>query len=318
MTEYPMDLADPRRELERLREALAELQRDRALAETLRRQERQCRQEAERLRSVWDKEQADVDRLERVSISSLLASLAGRKEQRLEQEEAEALAARLQYQSAQRQLEEIQSELEACEGRIQASADCPERYEACLRARQAALKDTDPVLRERISQLEADIAALTGRRRELREALDAGARVQDRLDRAINKLDSAGGWSTWDLLGGGLVSDMMKYSRLDEAQEQIGALRSDLRRYQAELADVERMEQFDVRPSGMMQAVDVFFDNIFTDWMVRDQIQRSQNEMYGLRSRICGIQHRLAHELEETERSLAAAREALDRLVEEA
>ena len=318
MTEYPMDLADPRRELERLREALAELQRDRALAETLRRQERQCRQEVERLRSVWDKEQADVDRLERVSISSLLASLAGRKEQRLEQEEAEALAARLQYQSAQRQLEEIQSELEACEGRIQASADCPERYEACLRARQAALKDTDPVLRERISQLEADIAALTGRRRELREALDAGARVQDRLDRAINKLDSAGGWSTWDLLGGGLVSDMMKYSRLDEAQEQIGALRSDLRRYQAELADVERMEQFDVRPSGMMQAVDIFFDNIFTDWMVRDQIQRSQNEMYGLRSRICGIQHRLAQELEETERSLAAAREALDRLVEEA
>lgn len=318
MTERPMDLADPRRELERLREELAALRRDRALAETLRQQERQCRQEAERLRSAWDREQADVDRLERVSISSLLASLAGRKEERLEQEEAEALAARLQYQSAQRQLEEIQAELAACEDRIRASADCPERYETCLRARQAALKDTDPVLGEQIRRLESDIAALTGRRRELGEALDAGERVLDRLDRAIAKLDSAGGWSTWDLLGGGLVTDMMKYTRLDEAQEQIGALRSDLRRYQAELADVERMEQFDVRPSGMMQAADIFFDNVFTDWMVRDQIQRSQNEMYGLRSRIRGIQERLSRELAEAGRGLADAQAELDRLVEEA
>lgn len=140
----------------------------------------------------------------------------------------------------------------------------------------------------------------------------------ERLGRAIDKLDSAGGWSTWDLLGGGLVSDMMKYSRLDEAQEQIEALRGDLRRYQAELADVERIEHFDVRPGGMTQTVDIFFDNIFTDWMVRDQIQRSQNEMYDLRSRIQGIQNRLTQEMTETNRSLAAAQGDLDRLVEEA
>lgn len=311
-------LTDPRGELARLREELAALRRDQALAETLRQQEAQCRQETERLRQARDREQADVDRLERASLSALLASLTGRKEERLEKEEAEALAARLQYQTAQRQLEEVLSELEACESRIRAAADCPARYEACLRARQAALKALDPVLGERIGGLETDIAALTARRRELREALDAGTRVLERLDQAIDKLNSAGGWSTWDLLGGGLVSDMMKYSRLDEAQEQIEALRGDLRRYQAELADVERIEQFDVRPGGMMQAVDIFFDNIFTDWMVRDQIQRSQEEMYGLQSRICGIQDRLAQEMAHVEETLAAARRDLDRLVEEA
>ena len=137
MTEH---LTDPRQELARLREELAALRRDQALLETLRQQEWQCRREAERLRQAWDKEQADVDRLEGASLSALLASLTGRKEERLEQEEAEALAARLQYQSAQRQLEEVQRELEACQDRIRASADCPERYEAFLRSRQEALK----------------------------------------------------------------------------------------------------------------------------------------------------------------------------------
>ncbi len=101
MTEH---LADPRRELVRLREELAALRRDQALMETLRQQEGQCRREAERLRQAWDKEQADVDRLEGASLSSLLASLTGRKEERLEREEAEALAARRQYRSAPQQL----------------------------------------------------------------------------------------------------------------------------------------------------------------------------------------------------------------------
>ena len=90
MAEHSMDLTDPRRELERLREELAALRRDQALAETLRQQEWQCQREAERLRLSWDKEQADVDRLDRVSLSSLLANLTGRKAERLEKEEAEA------------------------------------------------------------------------------------------------------------------------------------------------------------------------------------------------------------------------------------
>lgn len=318
MAEHSMGLTDPRRELEQLREELAALRRDQALLETLRQQELLCRQKVEQLQAAWNKEQADVDRLERVSLSSVLASLSGRKEERLEQEEAEALAARLQYQTARQQLEEIRSELSDCEERIRRSEDCPARYEVCLRARQAALKAADPVLGERIGRLEADITGLTGRRKELREALDAGDRALERLAAVLKKLDSAGGWSTWDLLGGGLVADMMKYSRLDEAQAQIESLRGDLRRYQAELADVERLEHFDVRPDNTTQVFDIFFDNIFSDWMVRDQIQRSQNEMYGLNSRIEAIQSRLRREMEETEQALAAARRDLDRLVEEA
>ena len=259
-----------------------------------------------------------MDRLERVSVSSLLASLTGRKAERLEKEEAEALAARLRYQSAQLQLEEVQRELDACEERIQELKDCPARYEDCLRARQAALKHADPVLGQRIEELENRITGLTGRRRELQEALDAGQRVLDRLGWALDKLDRAGGWSTWDLLGGGLLSDMMKYSRLDEAQEQIEALRGDLRRYQAELADVERIEHFDVRPGGMMQAMDIFFDNIFTDWMVRDQIQQSRDELDSIQGRVQGIQERLAQQKRETEQEMIAAQEKLDRVVLEA
>ena len=66
------------------------------------------------------------------------------------------------------------------------------------------------------------------------------------------------------------------------------------------------------------QAVDIFFDNIFADWIVRDQIRRSQEEMYGLQGRIGAIQNRLREETAQTQQNLHSARDRLDRLVEEA
>ena len=44
----------------------------------------------------------------------------------------------------------------------------------------------------------------------------------------ISDLDSAQGWGTWDVIGGGLLTDLMKYSRLDDAQASMERLQSAL------------------------------------------------------------------------------------------
>ncbi|EFQ06555.1 hypothetical protein HMPREF9436_01940, partial [Faecalibacterium cf. prausnitzii KLE1255] len=55
----------------------------------------------------------------------------------------------------------------------------------------------------------------------------------------LETLDNAEGWSTWDVMGGGLGVDLAKYAELDDAQEQIEQLQVELRRFKTELADVE-------------------------------------------------------------------------------
>lgn len=55
----------------------------------------------------------------------------------------------------------------------------------------------------------------------------------------LDDLSSAKDWSTWDLLGGGLVSDMMKYDRLDKVQNNIKELQHALRSFRTELADLK-------------------------------------------------------------------------------
>lgn len=212
----------------------------------------------------------------------------------------------LRLQEAERQLSEVQAEILDRQRRIQENADCQRTYEALLREKEGELRKADPVLADQLEKLERQELELTARKRELNEALAAGQQALFCLDAAIGKLDSAEGWGTWDVLGGGLLSDMMKYSRLDEAQSQMEQLRSALRRYQAELADVERMIPFDVRPDGLLSTVDVLFDNIFADLAVLDRISQSKSQLLTVESRIRSIQSGMEQELAETEERLAA------------
>ncbi len=54
---------------------------------------------------------------------------------------------------------------------------------------------------------------------EINEAIEAGQDAQMRLRRIQETLRSAKGWGIYDLLGGGLISGMMKRIRMEKAQQ---------------------------------------------------------------------------------------------------
>ena len=88
------------RELEELREALSREDRLRARQEDLSRQREELRGRREALGAALAREEADVDALEGMSLQALLQTVLGKREERLEAERREALAARLKYQDA--------------------------------------------------------------------------------------------------------------------------------------------------------------------------------------------------------------------------
>lgn len=268
-------MRDYQRELEELRERIARRREDAGVLNELRWQVSAQSREVEDRRARLREEERDVDRLERLTLSSVLAALKGDKGQRIDQERAEAYAARLRLQEAERRLEEIQAEIAEREERIRKNADCEERYAALLREKETELRRADPALAAKLADLERRELEMTVRQKELREAISAGETALASMDEALDRLGSAENWGLWDLMSDGILGDIMKYSRLDEAQAHIEQLKDDLRRYQAELADVALVRDFDVRPGEWMQFADVFFDNIFTDWMVQSHIEKS-------------------------------------------
>ena len=311
MREFDADLKD-------LRERIARLRRNMVRLETLRGQEAEALADAERLRRVWSAEQKDVEDLGRLSFASIAAKLSGRGEERLEREEAEACAARMKYDAAERQLAEIRQEIAGCEAELRADQGCEARFRQVLEEKREALKLENSAAAERIIALEERMAELQSRLRELEEARSAGEDVRRRLDQVLASLGSAENWGTWDVIGGGLLTDMMKYSRLDEAQHSMEQMQSALRRYRRELADVAALHIGDFRPDGFTWTLDVLFDNIFFDWSVLEQISNSRDRVEDLRRQVGRTQGQLNLEFNQVCRERDAVCRELDHLVETA
>ena len=81
-------MRDYQRQLQTLRDQIAQREEDLAVLVRLEQQEEACRRQVEECHARWEQEQKDVDRLERVSLAALLSALRGSKDEDLDREQA--------------------------------------------------------------------------------------------------------------------------------------------------------------------------------------------------------------------------------------
>lgn len=166
--------------------------------------------------------------------------------------------------------------------------------------------------------MEADIDRLENEIKELDEAIQAGEVALATVYGIIDELDSAEGWGTWDLLGGGLISDLAKHSHLDDAQEQVEQLQDQLRSFKTELADVAVEADLQVSIDGFLRFADYFFDGLFADWTVLDRIKTSSDQVKATCSKVISVTDKLESMKRVAETELKSTKYRLDELIEKA
>ena len=116
-------------------------------------------------------------------------------------------------------------------------------------------------------------------RREMKEALDDGERALSSLRKAQEKLNSAGNWGLFDMFGGGLFSTIMKRSKMDDAQQLMEAAKSDLKRFQRELKDVNIPLDLRMEVGSFLSFADFFFDGFVADYLVQSKISEAKEQV---------------------------------------
>ena len=247
-----------------------------AQIEELHRQRGERQAKVDETAQSFRKEQDDVDKLEKGGVHAFLLTLIGHKEERLDKERREALAAKLQYDQARSDLEYLENKLNGLIRERDGLRDAPEQLEALWTEKAELVKAMGGQTGARLVELDRQLSDVTHQQKELEEALSAGENAKRLLGQVQDDLDSARSWGTWDMLGGGLIATMAKYDRLDSAQSSIRAAQRALSDFRTELADVSQLQVPSIQIGEFATFADYFFDGIFSDWYVQSSIKKAQ------------------------------------------
>lgn len=251
---------------------------------------------------AMEQEKRDVDMLQEFSLARIVRKLRGNSEEAYTKEYQEYVEAKMKYddytvslsllvQENQRLTEQLKT-LEAEKARLthQILTDYPEGQ----------------ALKEELTQKRSQLHSL---RKELVEAVNAVEHVMTLAKKAEESFGKARGWSTYDtFFGGGLLTDVMKYSRIDEANEIVSAISASQSLMMKELQDVDMAlgQKLEVI-SGTEKFFDIAFDNIFSDWSIRGKIDANLDRIDEFIAALQGILLKLNAKLEDVEEELAAS-----------
>ena len=135
------------------------------------------------------------------------------------------------------------------------------------------------------------------RNKEIQEAIYAGERALSSLKNARDKLNSARNWGVLDILGGNLVTGLMKHAKVSDADIYVEQAKRDMQRCQNELRDIQDLNSMNIQINEFLVFADFFWDGVIADVVVQsrinearrkieDAIYRTENVLRRLRNRI--------------------------------
>ena len=244
--------------------------------------ERAAAADLDAARQQYAGQEKDVERLEHLSLTRVLAALHGSREDALARQKAEAEAARYRVAQAQQRLDAARAELGSLEDRQAQLAGAPQAYANALAAKEQYLTDSADPRGARLLALAEERGQLTAELGELRRASGTAGAAAQALAEVQDRLGTAASWPTFDTyVDHGVVANAIEHDRIDQAaqaartaDQRLAALRADLAELGGYLPTAPKLEI-----SAGFRFADIFLNNALTDLTVGRQIREAQDNV---------------------------------------
>ncbi|MDU5977727.1 MAG: hypothetical protein E6Y71_06635 [Finegoldia magna] len=118
-------------------------------------------------------------------------------------------------------------------------------------------------------------------KQEIKEAIDVCDDLIVKLEDVLNDLKSAKNWAMADFIFGDGMIGFFKRSKMEKAQSKLHLIENLSLRLKKELSDIHvELEDFGDLYSMKDFMLDIVFDNPFTDWRIRKEINQVYDSTY--------------------------------------
>jgi len=262
------------------------------------------------------KEEEDVEKLNKASITVMFYTILGSKDKQMEKERQEALAVRLKLEETLSEIDAIKNSIYKLRTERIEFSGYEQKYNTLYEQKYNMLKNGGREDAKKIIDIEEAISFCQSNLKEIEEAISVGNRIINRIGSAESSLSSAEGWGVWDMLGGGLITDIVKHSHIDDAKAAVSDIQNLLNQFRSELADIKIETDVEINIEGFVKFADFFFDGLIADWVIQSKINDSQESVAQVKRGVESVLGRLENMKRAASGQITGLRTQLTILVE--
>lgn len=267
------------RELEKVEKHLNKLQQQMDLANA----------QKAKLISRVNAEEADVKKLESLSLKGLFYKVLGSKEEQIEKERQEYLQAFMELEDHNKEIELIAFEQNVLQEKRINLTGLRAQLKQLLTLREKELRSSGAPAGKRLLEIETQTGQANALIWEIGEAVNEGHAATVILEQMIHFLKGARNWGHW---GSNRNPNWQRYQRrsnIDKARERAHFAKQQLLKFQRELQDLYP------NPSNYAEALQVdlyqgfmasLFNNLMSDWVLQQKIKNSINMVLNVKDQV--------------------------------
>ncbi|MFK7807772.1 MAG: hypothetical protein AB8F74_08255 [Saprospiraceae bacterium] len=231
----------------------------------------------------------DVRKLEQTSLKSMFYKVLGSKEQQIEKERQEYLQVALEYDEAKKTLELLKYERSVLEKKLTDAKVLENKVAKLKKQREKELMKSNSLAGQRLVQIVEGQDELQGINTQIGEAIIAGQQAYNALNQIITLLRRSNNWGHWGQPGRQFnPARYNRHSNIDRAKSQAYQAQQLLRRFEMELNDVYRKQNYQLKfeLGSFNNFIHMLFDNLISDWIVQQKIHNAVSSVAAVRDRV--------------------------------
>lgn len=263
-----------------------------------------------------NKEKKQMDDLNKLSISNIFTSIFKNKKSKKENQEKEYLDAKVKYEKQLLIVNSLREKIKIKRNELDKIENCEEEYDKLMDEKINVLKlQGDYFTKEKIRILDEKLNEYLKINEDIRKTHKIGKNLLEEVKLAKHDLEWSKKWGKVDMVAKDSMSSIAKQNKIRKVKLKFENIEKLINQFNKELEDIKINN---LEFSNITFAMDIFFDNIFTDISVQRQINDSIEDIERLEDKVQNILYKLQIKNEEVIKKINNVKNDYISFVEEA
>ena len=263
-----------------------------------------------------NKEKKQMDDLNKLSISNIFISIFKNKKSKKENQEKEYLDAKVKYEKQLLIVNSLREKIKIKRNELDKIENCEEEYDKLMDEKINVLKlQGDYFTKEKIRLLDEKLNEYLKINEDIRKTHKIGKNLLEEVKLAKHDLEWSKKWGKVDMVAKDSMSSIAKQNKIRKVKLKFENIEKLINQFNKEL---EGIKINNLEFSNITFAMDIFFDNIFTDISVQRQINDSIEDIERLEDKVQNILYKLQIKNEEVIKKINNVKNDYISFVEEA